>query len=120
MMFENALSNESSPIGGRAKTAVELREAVSLASDSLNKLNGKFQFTRHGDVSTSLSYQHIRVQETQGKRRTKLASQDSLTTCENNIGMCLDLLERLERAEELALKIKNLRDNVERISQRLK
>lgn len=120
----------SAPLGGTGPVH-ELRDAVSLATDSLNKLNGEFQLNRDNDLDTTL--QHLHIQEATAKRvevRTsfipsyceltaKLTSQESIKSCESNIGKCVELLERLERAEELALKIKNLRDTVDRIAKRI-
>jgi len=68
MMLKSAFSSKASPVRGRERTVPELRDPVSLTSDSLNKLNGKFQFKRDSGVNTSLSYQHIPVQEAKGKR----------------------------------------------------
>lgn len=131
MMFARGTRAQSSAPLGSTGPVHELREAVSLATDSLNKLNGEFQVNRDNDLDTTL--QHLHVQESTAKRvevRTsfvhsdcefaaQLTSQESIKSCESNIGKCVELLERLERAEELALKIKNLRDTVDRIAKRI-
>eukprot|EP00210_Caulerpa_lentillifera_P003480 g3320.t1 len=116
MMFESRIRAGVSAGSGRQGAAAELQEAVSRASDSLNRLNSEFQASRASDANTT--FQHLRVQESIANR-VKVATQESVNSCENNIGKCVDLLERLERAEELALRIKNLRNIVDRVARKI-
>lgn len=44
---------------------------------------------------------------------------EQVASYESNIEQCLDLLERLEKAEALAVKIKSLRGTVDRIANQL-
>ena len=50
---------------------------------------------------------------------TQSVTESEVTNYEDNIEHCLDLLERLEKAEGLALKLQSLRATVDRIAHQL-
>jgi len=96
--------------------SASLRGAVTRASESLSALAEGWKSSNARRAQHA--QQHLDLQRDAANDLKRMA-EEQMTSYHENIDQCLDLLERLEKAEEIAVKIKNLRGTVDRIAEQL-